>query len=919
MAITAQERDQVLKIVAGLFNGAPGGTYLSDFSAAVDADMTPAELARVLAATNEFKQGIMGGKVTVEQQVAVLMNHFGVVADDVEGSAASLAHTFFTDSINANVDFGDIVYAAVVFLENDTSAEFAPYRDMLNNKAAVAVVHAENNTTIASVAAGQAILAGVTSEGPSTPEEITEYLAGVSGGASTFALTTGLDDIVGTSGNDTINANPGASNANTLTALDKIDGGAGVDTINVTEIGATGAGAFELNTAATIKNVEVLNYTVASDNVGDAVTADVSNWTGLTTANIVVSGTDAPVTLTTKGNVTAATVNGATTATITDSAAAGSDKLATVTLVDTTGAATVVSDVLTSLTLNGSSGGTTTVTAAAATRALDLNLNNVTGGTVTDAEATSLNITASGTKTTAGTVTTAKATTVSIAADEALTLTELNVAAATGLTVTGDSLVTLSDGTFTALTSIDASAQTAGGVDTSATALGTGVAFTGGAGDDSIKLGATTKAITTGAGNDRVALMATVTALGTGGSVDAGAGTTDTLAFLDADDAGTATAAATFAGTVSNFEVVELAGAAGAGVALNLANLDNISSVKLSANVNQALTISNMASGGTLAATVTQAGTTSVGVANAAVGTADVVNVSLAGAAVVNSGALTIADVETINYLTDDTATTPAGIVHVSNLTAAAAKTITVAGDAGLTLTNTAATVTSFDASGVTKGAVTWTTGILAGVSIITGGAGDDTLNAVAAVKEVTLNGGAGNDTLTGSSTKANTITGGEGNDSITGGSAVDIIDGGAGNDTISSGTGLDQITGGAGNDTFNIVANSNGNIFATITDAAAGDILSFVDKGMETFNTTQVTLGGNAIFQDFLNEAAKGNNGSAVGVLSWFQFGGNTYVVEDVSNGTSFVNNDDLVVELTGLIDLSTATGAGTHIITLA
>lgn len=66
MAITVQERDQVLKIVAGLFNGAPGGAFLSDFSAAVEAGMTLSELARALAATNEFKQDIMGGKVTVE-------------------------------------------------------------------------------------------------------------------------------------------------------------------------------------------------------------------------------------------------------------------------------------------------------------------------------------------------------------------------------------------------------------------------------------------------------------------------------------------------------------------------------------------------------------------------------------------------------------------------------------------------------------------------------------------------------------------------------------------------------------------------------------------------------------------------------------------------------------------------------------
>ena len=727
-----------------------------------------------------------------------------------------------------------------------------------------------------------------------------------------------MDTVAGTSGNDTINANPGASNANTFTALDNIDGGAGTDTLNVTEIGAAGAASYALSAAATVKNVEVLNYTVASDNVADVVTADVSNWTGLTTANIVISGTDAPVTaLTTKGNVTTVSVNGSTTAAITDSAAAGSDKLATVNLVDNSGLATITSDAVTALSLKGSSGGAT-VTAAAATRTLGLTLDGVTAGTVTDATATTLNITASGTKTTAGTVVAGAATTESIAADEALSLTALTVGAATGLTVTGDSLVTLAAATLTALTSIDASAQTAGGVDTKAFALGTGVAFKGGAGADSVQLGATTKAITMGAGEDRVALTAAVTALGTGGSIDAGDGTADTLAFLDADDAGTATATATFAGTVSNFEVVELAGAAGAGVALNLANLDNIASVKLSADVTQALTISNMATGGKLAATVSQTGATTVGVANAAVGTTDVVNVSLAGAAAVNSGALTIADVETVNYLTDDTATTPTGIAHVSNLTAAAVKTITVAGDAGLTLTNTNTTITSFDASGVTKGAVTWTTGALAAAATIKGGADANTIVATAATKAITYEGGAKVDTITINNALNNTVNTGAGDDVIVTGSGVDTINGGDGADTISSGTGLDQITGGAGNDTFNIVANANGNIFATIKDAAAGDKLSFTDLGTETFATTKLALGGTAVFQDYLNLAAAGV-GNANAAISWFQFGGNTYVVQDVSAGSTFVNGTDMVVELTGLVNLATATGAGTNVITIA
>ena len=53
-----------------------------------------------------------------------------------------------------------------------------------------------------------------------------------------------------------------------------------------------------------------------------------------------------------------------------------------------------------------------------------------------------------------------------------------------------------------------------------------------------------------------------------------------------------------------------------------------------------------------------------------------------------------------------------------------------------------------------------------------------------------------------------------------------------------------------------------------------------------------------------------KTSDGStAISSSGWFQFGGDTYVVTDVSTATSFVNGTDMVVKLTGLVDLSTAT----------
>lgn len=759
----------------------------------------------------------------------------------------------------------------------------------------------------------------------------TSLLDGTSAGGQTFTLTTGVDTVAGTAGNDTINANPGASNANTFTALDNIDGGAGTDTLNVTEIGAAGAASYVLNAAATVKNVEVLNYTVASDNIGDDVTADVSAWTGLTTANIVISGTDAPVTgLTTKGNVTTATINGATTAAITDSAAAGSDKLATVTLVDTTGLATITSDAVTSLTLNGASGGAT-VTAAAGARALALNLNNVTGGTVTDAEATTLNVSSSGTKTTAVTLTAAKATTVTVDAAVATTITDVNIAAATSLTVKGAGATTVSAlSTVTALTSVDASAST-GGL-TLGAAIGTGVTFTGGAGNDSVIVGATTKAITTGGGDDTVTVAGTA-ALGTGGSIDAGEGT-DTLKFSTYANAVTASATSTFEGTVSGFERLELSGVnAATGAVINLANLDDINYVTLSATNTDTTTISGMNSGGTIAFTANQTAgkDATVAITNAATGTTDVLNVVLSKATALAAVELIAADVETVNVTSTETATTLLGTVtHALELNATAAKSLNVSGNAGVTFgTLTGATaLTSIDASGVTTGLVSLTTAALAGAATIKGGAGANTIVATAATKAVTYEGGAKVDTITINNAQANVINTGAGNDVIVVGTGANTINAGDGDDSITIGAsiGLNTINVGAGTDTLILsAAPSAGGAYASVTGMGVNDKIDFSafanDAGALAAGAlgAKITLGGAAGFANYLDAAAAGTAGGTNAAFGWFQLNGNTYVVLDNSNANTFQDGADAVVELVGLVDLSTATQDASYVLTLA
>ncbi len=78
-----------------------------------------------------------------------------------------------------------------------------------------------------------------------------------------------------------------------------------------------------------------------------------------------------------------------------------------------------------------------------------------------------------------------------------------------------------------------------------------------------------------------------------------------------------------------------------------------------------------------------------------------------------------------------------------------------------------------------------------------------------------------------------------------------------------------------------------------------------------------KVTLGASATIDDYLVAAAAGD-GSANSITSWFQFEGNTYLVNDNTAG-AFSDGNDTIVKITGLVDLSTSSYTAADIITIA
>lgn len=292
-----------------------------------------------------------------------------------------------------------------------------------------------------------------------------------------------------------------------------------------------------------------------------------------------------------------------------------------------------------------------------------------------------------------------------------------------------------------------------------------------------------------------------------------------------------------------------------------------------------ALTINNLANGGTLELTDIGSGAI-VNIKDAATGTADVLNVisSVAG----DIGVITSANTETVNFTADEDTT-----VAITGNTSL--KTINVAG---------------------------------AGDTVLTlGTAGNGTgATAVSAVNASTAT-GALNLNLSNHNGVAVTVTGGAGNDmvyaSIGANAKADVLLGGAGSDILMAGSNGARLTGGAGNDMFVLQAgNKEANTYSIVTDFAAGDLLKLnVNAGTVVTSFAKLTATLNEATSVFSNYVDAAIAQAAVGEAVWFAFGGNSYVVVDNgTNGAAWETNVDAIIQLAGVNTLDNMSWNATY-----
>jgi Ca2+-binding RTX toxin-like protein len=193
------------------------------------------------------------------------------------------------------------------------------------------------------------------------------------------------------------------------------------------------------------------------------------------------------------------------------------------------------------------------------------------------------------------------------------------------------------------------------------------------------------------------------------------------------------------------------------------------------------------------------------------------------------------------------------------------------------------------------------------GANTVVGGQGGDSIVTGDGADLIFAN--ESNDTVS-NNLGADTVFGGLGNDSVNeSGVDRDSIQGNEGNDTIRGGDGIDTIVGGAGNDVFRYLDPREDG------DNAAGggpvDLIADVNWAEDRFLTsiavTFATNSGAGTGTD-LNASANNAiaaafalNGGAGVVAAQFTFGGRTYLAIDQGSIGTFVDANDLLVDITG------------------
>ena len=264
-------------------------------------------------------------------------------------------------------------------------------------------------------------------------------------------------------------------------------------------------------------------------------------------------------------------------------------------------------------------------------------------------------------------------------------------------------------------------------------------------------------------------------------------------------------------------------------------------------------------------------------------------------AATLQSNIVTTSAITALTFI--GTESVRGGIASAANNNVATGATI------NLNLTDTSATSITFAGNDAFVFLPTFTAGV--GNNASTGFGGLRTIDGSASTGDLFINVAA----IPSSLNLPVTVTTGGGNDLITVRDFDRVTTGAA---TVATG----QTT--LGFNTINVGVTTTGQTYSTVLDAKVNDHFNFGTTAANTgtftatstsVNTNKIVLQSTAGFQDYLDAATA--QGVGIGTVSAFDFGGNTYLVEN-NNGNggnnTFENGFDSVIQLVGIHTLTTS-----------
>ena len=274
MAITSLERTNLIKLVVGMFNAAPGATYLNEVATIFEANGRDlGKVANILAHSPAFTS-IYTPALTNQEFASKFLTSFGLQGN-------TLATDFVVGRLNAGVSKSDVMVQALVALNNTISPAFADAKAIFLNKSLVAENFSVTlNKTTTDLMELQGAISTVTAATASVAAANAANLANTPVPIPTgITLTVGVDNLGGTGAANTFEANVVQNSlglqSNTLGSGDKLNGGGGTDILDAKITAGAFVGGFEsMPIQPETRSVEIIKLQAVSSGISLAAPQD---------------------------------------------------------------------------------------------------------------------------------------------------------------------------------------------------------------------------------------------------------------------------------------------------------------------------------------------------------------------------------------------------------------------------------------------------------------------------------------------------------------------------------------------------------------------------------------------------------------------------------------------------------------------